>query len=255
MVSARKVFVCAFALCAWVVSAAAEGVDAPALPVQAWSFSGAFGAFDKASARRGFQVYSESCANCHAMSLLHYRDLSGIGFTEDQIKAVVANISVPAGVNSEGKPLTKPATAASQFHAPFPDEESARAALNGALAPDLSLSVSASAGGADYIYAVLTGYGDAPKDVKLADGMSYNKYFPGHQIAMPQPLSDGQVTYNDGTPSTVAQNAHDLVTFLSFAANPEMDQRKRIGLFAAAYCLIMAGVTFALKRRIWAKVH
>jgi ubiquinol-cytochrome c reductase cytochrome c1 subunit len=91
--------------------------------------------------------------------------------------------------------------------------------------------------------------------VKLADGMSYNKYFPGHQIAMPQPISDGQITYTDGTPSTVAQNAHDLVTFLSFAANPEMDQRKRIGLFAVAYCLIMAGVTYALKRRIWAKVH
>jgi ubiquinol-cytochrome c reductase cytochrome c1 subunit len=192
---------------------------------------------------------------CHSLNLLHYRDLSGIGFTDDQIKAIAATVSAPAGVDSQGKPLTKPATAASRFHAPFPDEESARAALNGALAPDLSLSVSAAPGGADYIYALLTGYADAPPDVKLADGMSYNKYFPGHQIAMPQPLSDGQILYTDGAPSTIAQNAHDLVTFLSFAANPEMDQRKRIGLFVVGYCLIMAGLTFALKKRIWAKVH
>ena len=127
--------------------------------------------------------------------------------------------------------------------------------MNGALPPDLSLIVNTFPNGANYVYAVLTGYGDPPAGTKLADGTSYNKYFPGHQIAMPQPLNDGQITYLDGTASTVAQNAHDVVTFLAWAAHPEMTERKHIGFGVVLYFLGMAGVTYALKRKIWASVH
>jgi ubiquinol-cytochrome c reductase cytochrome c1 subunit len=228
--------------------------EAPPPPKQEWSFSGPFGRYDLAAARRGFQVYSESCAACHALTSLHYRDLSGIGIGTDQIKALTAKISVPAGVDAQGMPVNKAATPASVFAAPFPTEEAARAALNGALPPDLSLAANAYPDGPDFIVALLTGYRDAPAGTKLADGMSYNLYFPGHQIAMPPPLSNGQITYTDGTASTVEQNARDVAEFLAWSANPEMNQRKHLGLRAVGYFLAMAGVMYLLQRRIWARV-
>ncbi len=240
-------------LCAVLAPAFADDTAASP-PAQSWSFSGPFGAFDKKAARRGFQIYSESCSTCHAMNLLHYRDLSAIGFTADQIKAIATKVAVPAGVDSQGKPVTRPATPASVFQAPFPDEDAARAALNGALPPDLSLVVKTTANGSNYVYALLTGYRDAPPGVKLADGMNYNPYFAGHQIAMPPPLSDGQFNFADGTKSTVAQSAHDVVTFLTWAANPEMTQRKRIGFGVVAYFLGMAWVSYSIQKRVWARV-
>jgi ubiquinol-cytochrome c reductase cytochrome c1 subunit len=223
-------------------------------PSQSWSFTGLFGGVDRAAAQRGFQVYAQSCSNCHSMNYLHYRDLTGIGLTPSQIETFAAGVTVPSGFDNQGNVVTKPATAASQFRAPFANEDAARDAMNGALPPDLSLIVSTFANGPNYIYALLTGYGDPPSDFKLGDGMSYNKYFPGHQIAMPPPLNEGQIAYSDGTASTVAQNAHDVVTFLAWAAHPEMVQRKRIGFGVVLYFLGMAGVTYALKRAIWAGI-
>jgi ubiquinol-cytochrome c reductase cytochrome c1 subunit len=228
--------------------------EAPSPPRQEWSFSGPFGRYDLAAARRGFQVYSESCAACHALTWLHYRDLAGIGLTQDQIKALAAKISVPTGVDAQGAPVSKPATPASFFAAPFPTEEAARAAMNGALPPDLSLAANAYPNGPDFIVALLTGYREPPAGTKLADGMSYNIYFPGHQVAMPPPLAEGQIAYTDGTVSTVDQNARDVAEFLAWSANPEMNRRKHLGLPAVGYFLAMAAVAYLLQRRIWARV-
>jgi ubiquinol-cytochrome c reductase cytochrome c1 subunit len=254
MLYVRTTLSAAWLACGAALPAIAESTAVPSPPAQSWSFSGAFGSVDMRAARRGFQIYSESCASCHSMDFLHYRDLSGIGFTADQIKAIAAKVNVPAGFDAQGKPLTKPATPASTFLAPFADEDAARAAMNGALPPDLSLAVNAFPDGANYIYALLTGYGDPPGGMKIADGMNYNRYFAGHQIAMPPPLSDGQFIFADATRSTVAQNAHDVVTFLAWAANPEMSQRKRLGFPVVGYFLAMAGVTYVMQRRLWDKL-
>jgi ubiquinol-cytochrome c reductase cytochrome c1 subunit len=245
----------ATALLAGVVAAPAWSQDAPEPPAQRWSFSGPFGSFDLAAAQRGFQVYSEVCSVCHSLEYLHYRDLTGIGLTADQIKAITAAITVPQGVDDEGNPKEGPATPASQFKSPYPNEQAARAAHNGALPPDLSLIVNAREGHANYVYGVLTGFADPPPDMQMQEGMNYNKYFPGHQIAMPQPLHDGQVTYADGTAATVDQMAHDVVTFLDWAANPDMVQRKQIGWRWVLFFLIMTGLTYAVKRKVWADVH
>jgi ubiquinol-cytochrome c reductase cytochrome c1 subunit len=240
-------------LCAAPGAARAQS-ETPAPPKQEWSFSGPFGRYDLAAARRGFQVYSESCAACHKLTWLHYRDLTGIGLTEAQIKALTAKINVPAGLDAQGAPVNKPATPASFFAAPFPTDEAARAALNGALPPDLSLAASTHANGPDYIVALLTGYENPPAGTTLADGMSYNAYFPGHQIAMPPPLTDRQFAYPDRTVSTVGQNARDVAEFLAWSANPEMPQRKHLGFLAVVYFLAMAGIAYLLQRRIWARV-
>jgi ubiquinol-cytochrome c reductase cytochrome c1 subunit len=229
--------------------------EAPTPPAQRWSFDGPFGAFDLAAAQRGFQVYSEVCAVCHSMQYLHYRDLAGIGLTADQIKAIAAAVTVPQGIDDQGNPKDGPATPADQFRSPYPNEKAARAALNGALPPDLSLIVNAREGHADYVYAILTGYGDPPADMKMQPGMNYDKYFAGHQIAMPPPLQDGRVTYAEGTTASVEQMAHDVVTFLAWAANPEMVQRKQIGWRVVLYLLLMTGLTYAVKRKVWADVH
>jgi ubiquinol-cytochrome c reductase cytochrome c1 subunit len=225
------------------------------LPHQKWSFDRLFGTFDLAAAQRGFQIYSNVCSNCHSMHLLHYRDLSGIGLDANEIKAVAAGVTVPLGVDDQGNPKDGPATPASKFKSPFANDQAARAANNGALPPDLSLIVNAREGGPDYIYAIITGYEQAPAGFKMQDGMNYNKEYPGHQIAMPQPLQDGTVEYTDGSANNLSQEAHDVVTFLSWAANPETVERKQMGVRVILFLVFMTGLTYAVKRKVWSGVH
>ena len=159
------------------------------------------------------------------------------------------------GLDDQGNPKEGPATPASQFKSPFANEKAARSANNGALPPDLSLIVNAREGGPNYVYGILTGFAEAPSGFKMQDGMYYNKMFPGHQIGMPQPLQDGTVEYTDGTPNTLPQEAHDVVTFLSWAANPETVERKQIGVRVILFLVFMTGLTYAVKRKVWSDVH
>jgi len=253
---ALRSFIAGAALAAALATpAAAQFVVTPEPPKQEWSFNSLFGTYDLAAAQRGFQVYSEVCSNCHSMKQLHYRDLAGIGLSTEQIKAVAAAVQVPAGLNDSGEPIDGPGTPASQFRSPFPNEKAARAALNGALPPDLSLIVNAREGNADYVYAILNGYTAPPAGFNLMPGMNYNTYFPGHQIGMPPPLNDGQVTFADGTPNTLPQMSHDVGTFLAWASNPELAERKQIGVRIILFLVFMTGITYAVKRKIWADVH
>jgi ubiquinol-cytochrome c reductase cytochrome c1 subunit len=235
--------------------ATAAAQDAPAPPSQKWSFDGIFGTPDIASAQRGFQVYSEVCSNCHAMHQLHYRDLTGLGLNDAEVKAIASTFTVPQGLDDQGQPKEGPGTPANQFRSPFPNEKASRAANNGAYPPDLSLISNAREGGADYLYGILTGYADPPSGFTMQDGMNYNRYFPGHQIAMPKPLEDGRVAYIDGTPTSTDQMARDVVTFLEWAANPEAAERKAMGVRVILFLILLTGVTYAVKRKIWSDVH
>ncbi len=235
-------------------AAPARAQEQEKLPHPGWSFDGPFGTFDRAAAQRGFQVYLEVCANCHSLKEAYYRNLDGIGLSEAQIKAIAASVSVPT-IGDDGQPAERPALPSDHFRSPYPNEKAARAALNGALPPDLSVIVKAREGGPDYVYGVLTGYADPPAGMKMGDGMNYNKAFPGHQIAMPQPLHDDQVTYADGTKATIDQEAHDVVTFLTYIANPEMETRKRTGVKIMIFLALLTGVTYAVKRKVWSDVH
>ena len=232
----------------------------PALAKQAWPFEGVFGAFDRASAQRGFQVYNEVCSNCHALHLVAYGDLGadgpggGLGFSLEEVKAVAAAKQVP-DTNDQGEPITRPALPADHFVSPFANEKAARATNNGALPPDLSLIVKAREGGPDYLYDLLTGYKEPPPDMKMGEGMNYDEFFPGHQIAMPQPLNDNSVTFADGTPATLDQEAYDVVNFLAWAAEPTLEDRHRTGIKVIVFLLAMTGILYAGKRRIWAAVH
>jgi len=225
------------------------------IAAQDWSFDGIFGTYDRAALQRGFQVYQNVCSTCHALKHIAYRNLADLGYTENEIKAIAAEKNVTDGPNDEGEMFERPAKPSDTFVSPFPNDNAARTANGGALPPDLSLIVDARKGGADYVYGVLTHYKDAPADVKVPDGMYYNTGFAGHQIAMPPPLFPDGVTYGDNTPATVAQQAHDVSTFLAWASEPNMEQRKRAGVMTILFLLIFTGLLYATKRKIWADVH
>jgi len=235
-------------------------------PEQNWSFNGIFGSYDRASAQRGFQVYKDTCAACHSLNYVYYRHLSGIGLNEQQIKAIASTAEVTDGPNDDGEMFKRKGLPRDRFAAPFPNEKAARAANNGAYPPDLSLMAKARHGGTDYLYGILTGYRKTipaelyekkliDKKFKVAEGMNLNIHFPGFQIAMVPPLAADSVEYTDGTKATVAQMAKDVTTFLAWAASPEMEQRKRLGIKVLLFLLVLTGMLLALKRQIWSKIH
>jgi len=247
---------CALAAFMALAAGPAHAVPGSKPPARHWTFDGMFGTFDRGQVQRGFQVYREVCAACHSLKLVAYRNLSGIGLDEEAIKTFAGEFEVTDGPNDEGEMFRRPARPSDRFVAPFANENAARAANNGALPPDLSLMVKARKGGADYLHALLVGYKEEPPaDVKLGDGMSYNLYFPGNQIAMGPPFADDAVEYADGTKATAEQIAADITAFLAWAAEPELEERKRMGLKVLIFLVVLTAMLYALKRQIWSDQH
>ena len=244
-----------------------------------FSFEGPFGTFDRAQLQRGYQVYKEVCAACHGLKYVAYRNLGDPGgpeFPASQVKAFAAEAEVPADPNEEGEThdedgarIVRPGKPSDQFVDPFPNDNAARFANNGALPPDLSLIAKARAGyhgtlnqfleglgGAEYIYSLLTGYEDPPANeaADAPEGLQYNPYFPGNWIAMLAPLSDDQVEYADGTPATVDQMSKDVSAFLMWAAEPKLEQRKRTGFQVLIYLIVLSVLLYFAKKKVWARV-
>lgn len=236
------------------VATPALASEGTVVPQQAWQHKTTFGTYDKAALQRGFQVYKEVCSACHAMKFLHYRDLEQLGYTPEQIKAVAGEVTVTDGPNDDGEMFDRAGKPFDVFKAPFKNDKAARASNGGALPPDLSLIVKARPQGEDYIFGLLTGYEKAPADMKMNAGMSYNKFFPGHQIAMAEPLTDNRVTYTDGTGATLEQQARDVTQFLAWASEPYQDQRKQMGVKVVLFLAAFAAVMYAAKRKAWSNL-
>jgi ubiquinol-cytochrome c reductase cytochrome b/c1 subunit len=258
--------------------AAAQGHEheSPEPPALKWSFAGPFGKFDRAQLQRGFKVYREVCANCHSLSLVAFRNLAepgGPGFSTAQAQAVAAEYKVKDGPNDQGEMFERPGRLADYFPAPFPNEQAARASNGGAYPPDMSVIAKARTyergfprflldvvtqyqeQGVDYIAALLKGYEKKPEGMQMAPGMMYNKYFPGHGIAMPPPISDGQVSYDDGSPGTIDQYSRDVSTFLMWTAEPHLEDRKRMGFQVIIFLLVLSGLLYFTKKKIWHEVR
>jgi len=254
-------------------SRAAEGTLHPG--PQSWSFAGVFGQFDRAALQRGFQVYAEACSACHSMQYVYYRNLGepgGPGFGEAETRAIAAGFEVTDGPDETGAMFTRPALPRDHFASPFANEQEARSANGGALPPDLSVIAKARGiergfpwwfidlftgyqeQGVDYVYALLNGYEEAPEGVTLQADMNYNRYFPGNQIAMAPPLSEGIVEYHDGTEATVPQMARDVATFLMWAAEPTLEERKRAGFQVILFLAVFATLLYLTKKKIWARI-
>ena len=223
-----------------------------------WSFKGFFGKFDRASLQRGYQVYTEVCASCHSIKYLSYRNLSEPGgpeFSEEQAKAIAAQFEVSDGPNSDGDMFTRPAKLSDKFVMPYQNEQEAKASNGGAYPPDFSVLVKARSGGANYIYSVLLGYEDPPSDITLDDGVYYNRYMYGNKIKMPKPLSNDSVTYSDGTSATEEQMAKDVVTFLTWAAEPHLEARYKLGFRAIVYLIILTVLVYFSMKKIWSRIE
>lgn len=243
-----------------------------------WSFNGPFGKFDQAQLQRGYKVYREVCSSCHSMKLVSFRNLGDKGgpFYNEKypnsndnpwVKAIAKEFEV-ADIDSEtGDAIKRPATSADRFPSPFPNEAAARASNGGAFPPDMSLLAKARHGGADYIHAIVTGYKNPPAGLKVGPGQHYNPYMagdlaaywsgdhahvpPGGFIAMAPPLTEGGVTFDDGTKATVDQQARDVSAFLTWAAEPKMEERKQTGFAVMIYLILFAGLLYASYRKVW----
>jgi len=246
-----------------------------------WSFEGPFGKFDKEQVQRGYKVYREVCAACHSMNLMYFRNLGQKGgpFFDPKypnpnqnpyVKSLAHDITVKDIDPDTGDVISRPATPADKFPAPFPNEPAARASNGGALPPDLSVITRAREGGPAYVYSILTGFQAAPHNMTVPAGKYYNPYMPGDMssfwtgpkdkipeggfIAMPPPLTNGKVTFDDGKPSTIKEEAQDVVAFLEWSAEPKAEERKAFGFGAMIYLLIFSGLLYASYRRIWRNV-
>jgi len=273
---ARLLKAAALALAAFAATPAlaAEGGAHP--EKQPWSFKGPFGQFDRAQLQRGFKVYREVCASCHGMHLVSFRNLmeeGGPEFSEGQIRLLAAEYQVQDGPDESGEMFERPGRLSDRFPSPFPNEQAARAANGGAYPPDLSLIAKArsySRGfwlslldlvlqyqehGPDYIHALLTGYDHQPPEGAHGQpGLHYNPYFPGGWIAMPKPISDGQVEYTDGSPATVDQYARDISAFLMWTAEPHLEARKQTGFMVFVFLAVLAGLLYFTKKKVWSDV-
>ena len=222
-----------------------------------WSFKGITGKFDRSSLQRGYQVYTEVCASCHSMNLVSYRNLGEPGgpeFSVDQVKAIAANFEVEDGPNADGDMFTRPGRPSDKFVSPYPNVQAATAANGGAYPPDMSVLVKARKGGSDYIYSVLMGYEDPPPGFELEDGVYYNKYMDGKKIKMSNPLSEGIVTYSDGTAATEAQMAKDVTTFLTWTAEPHLETRHKMGVKVLIFLTIFSLLVYLSMKRIWSRI-
>ncbi|XP_076601456.1 cytochrome c1, heme protein, mitochondrial [Chaetodon auriga] len=220
-------------------------------PNYPWSHAGPLSSLDHASVRRGYQVYKQVCAACHSMEYLAFRNLVGVSHTEAEAKAIAEEAEIVDGPDENGEMFTRPGKLSDYFPKPYPNPEAARAANNGALPPDLSYIVNARHGGEDYVFSLLTGYCEPPAGVTVREGLYYNPYFAGQAIGMAPPIYNEVLEFDDGTPATMSQVAKDVCTFLRWAAEPEHDQRKRMGLKMLLGSAILIPLIYYMKRHRW----
>jgi|TARA_B110000438_G_C15784244_1_gene637668 ubiquinol-cytochrome c reductase cytochrome c1 subunit len=221
-----------------------------------WSFKGLTGKFDRASLQRGFQVYKEVCSSCHSMQYLSYRNLGEEGgpeFSLEEVKAIAASVEVKDGPDSQGEMFTRPGRPSDKFVSPYENVNASMAANGGAYPPDMSVLVKARPGGANYIYSVLMGYDEKPEGFILDDGVYYNKYMSGQKIKMSKPLVEGIVEYTDGTITSEEQMARDVTTFLTWAAEPELEARHKTGIKVMIYLILLSILVYLSMKRIWSR--
>lgn len=217
---------------------------------------GVFGTFDRAQLQRGYHVYANICAGCHGLEQVAFRNLEDIGFSEAQVKALALERDIADIDGDTGEQTTRPGLPSDRFPSPYENDVAAAAANNNAAPPDLSLITKARHNGPRYLYSLLVGYEkEAPEGFEVPDGLHFNPYFDSVNIAMAQPLYDDMVDYADGTPATIDQMARDVTAFLQWAAEPETEVRRRMGVGVMIFLAILTLLAWMSYRRVWAGVE
>lgn len=274
----RKFIIAAAATLVLATGAAFAAGEAEHPHDEPFSFDGPTGTYDMGAVQRGFAVYQQVCASCHSMNYLAYRHLGEEGgpfalymvrdhatgeeaphigkpahggtfvpVTDNPyIRSIAGAVQIPDTDPNDGSQIERPGRISDHFRRPFANEAAARASNGGAYPPDLSVITSARHGGADYIYALLTGYTGEVRGTQHV-----NRYFPGQLISMPPPLNAGAVTFDDGTEASVEQMAHDVTTFLQWSADPHMETRKKTGFVALVFLALLAGLLYLSYKAVW----
>jgi len=226
------------------------------LKKQNWTFEGIFGRYDNSTLQRGLQIYQEVCSACHGMKRLRFRELKDLGFTNDQIKQYAKTFEILDGPNDLGEKFTRPGEPSDTFVSPYKNKEEAKATFGGSYPPDLSLLTKAMKNGPDYIYSLLTSYEESPSlDFELTDGLYYNPYYDGKVIAMPPPIYDNVIEYIDGTDANLHQLSYDIVNFLNWAAEPELQKRKSLGLKVLLFLIALTLLLYVTMKEIWLRIE
>jgi len=226
------------------------------LKKQNWTFEGIFGRYDNSTLQRGLQIYQEVCAACHGMKRLRFRELQDLGFTSEQITKYAETFEILDGPNELGEMFTRTGEPTDTFVSPYKNKQEARAAFGGAYPPDLSLLTKATKNGPDYIYSLLTGYEDNPPGgFEVPEGLYYNPYHDGKVIAMPPPLYDEAIEYIDGTNASLHQLSYDIVNFLNWAAEPELQKRKSLGIKVLLFLIVLTALLYATMKEIWSRIE
>jgi cytochrome c1 len=254
MIARTKLLAVLFVTALAAPAIAQEGPPAETPPKLSWSFAGPFGTYDTEQLQRGFKIYHDVCSNCHSMTMVTFRNLAdpgGLGYSPEQAKALADGYKLAVADH-----LPSPQEAVvSAFPIKPPDMSvlaKARSYKRGFPGFIFDFFTQYQEGGVDYIAALLKGYENPPPGAAPPpSGTFYNKYFPSHNLAMPQPLFPGAVTYDDGAPQTLEQYSQDIAAFLMWAAEPHLDQRKRIGFQVMIYLIILAGLLYATKKKVW----
>ena len=229
--------------------------EAMSLKKQNWSFEGIFGRYDNSTLQRGLQIYQEVCSACHGMKRLRFRELRDLGFTNDQIKQYAKTFEILDGPNELGEMFIRPGEPSDTFVSPYKNKEEAKASFGGSYPPDLSLLTKAIKNGPDYIYSLLTGNEEPPKEFKLTDGLYYNPYYDGKVIAMPPPLYGNAIEYIDGTNASLDQLSYDIVHFLNWAAEPKLQKRKSLGLKVLLFLIVLTLLLYVTMKEIWSRIE
>lgn len=220
-------------------------------PKYPWRHLGLYAALDCGAVRRGLQVYREVCSTCHSLDKIRWRELVGVTHSKNEVKKMAAEVEILDGPGFDGEMFERPSKLYDVLPSPYANEKLGEAANGGAYPPDLSLMVKAREQGHDYVFALLTGYMDPPAGKLVMEGRYYNPYFKGGVIAMPPPLQDEGVEYEDGTIATIAQQARDVVQFLSWTADPHSDDcKKRAALWMFTLTATMLAMGY-YKRMTW----
>ncbi len=250
-------------------------------PPGGFSFEGPFGTFDQAQLQRGYKVYREVCSTCHSMKQMSFRNLGQKGgpFYDPKyknpndnpiVKQIASEYDIPDIDPDTGDDTTRKGTPSDRFPSPFRNDAAAKASNSGAIPPDLSVITKAREGGARYVYSILTGFRPAPVGLQIEATQHYNLYVNGSLgsqwhgtgpvpkggvLAMPPPLADDKVSFDDGTPSTLSNEARDVAAFLEWASDPHAQERKQDGVAVILYLIILAGVVYLAYRQVWRGKH
>tara|TARA_B100000029_G_scaffold134005_1_gene128221 strand:- start:7710 stop:8474 length:765 start_codon:yes stop_codon:yes gene_type:complete len=252
----KKIFYIFTIFFLFIVNSLADTAKDIKLNKQDWVFKGIFGRYDNSSLQRGLQIYQEICSACHGMKRLRFRELKDLGFTFDQIQKYAETFEILDGPNELGEMFMRPGEPSDTFISPYKNKEEAKATFGGAYPPDLSLLTKSMKNGPDYIYSLLTGYEEeTPKDLELSEGLYYNPYYDGKAIAMPPPLYDDVIEYIDGTNANLHQLAYDTVNFLNWAAEPELQKRKSLGLKVLLFLIALTLLLYVTMKEIWSRLE